>query len=260
MKFQLISDLHLEFYKRFELVPHIEKHASNLIVAGDLGKPFSPIFKEWINWASSKWDNVYYVAGNHEYYNHRKHYDKINLELESIDIPNFHFLNRRIIQINDNLAIAGCTLWSHITNPTIQFRMNDYNKIRKKIKIPFKDRILEQVHTIDKNVTNNFHKEDKEWIINNVLPLKCDVIMITHHAPLYDGIAPSGYEGSVINQAYGTNMTDIIEGSPIKYWCYGHCHCKREFILNNGNTKVISNAYGYPDEKTGYEFDCTIKV
>jgi predicted phosphodiesterase len=73
--FQYISDIHLEFYDEDSrdftkiLEPGI---APFLILAGDIGDPGSNIFKEFIDWCRQKWQHVYYVAGNHEYFEYCK--------------------------------------------------------------------------------------------------------------------------------------------------------------------------------------------
>lgn len=63
-KFQLISDIHLEF----GACKQIKKYAYYLIIAGDLGYPEHKLFKEFLLNVSKTFNTVFYVSGNHKYY------------------------------------------------------------------------------------------------------------------------------------------------------------------------------------------------
>lgn len=247
-KFQLISDIHLEFYKHighFHKNVEIKVAAPNLIIAGDLGKPYTEIFSDFLEWCSTKWEKVFYIAGNHEYYNSSKDMKTIHNYLNNLDIPNVIFLDKKIVLL-DNIAIAGCTLWSDIKDICITTIMNDYNKIHN------------NKNTITWEYINKLHKDYREWIENEVLTLDKTVLMITHHAPMIEGIAPPKYRNSPINQAYGTDLTKMIENSNIKVWCYGHSHWHNETSIND--TKIFCNPLGYPDEITNYIDDFVFEI
>jgi len=74
-KFTIISDLHLEFYATgTKVLNSIIPDNSILLIAGDFcqvlgtnGK-LSDKFKNAINNLQMKFNRVYYVTGNHEYY------------------------------------------------------------------------------------------------------------------------------------------------------------------------------------------------
>jgi hypothetical protein len=47
-KFQLFSDIHLEYYKSFPIIPKIEKY---LILAGDIGKIDTNNYKSFFDYS-----------------------------------------------------------------------------------------------------------------------------------------------------------------------------------------------------------------
>ena len=214
MKFQLVSDIHLEIYPKRRIKPA----APNLILAGDIGEVDDVALKDFLQYCSSNWDNVYYVAGNHEYYNSNSNIEEIDIKLRELveNLHNVHLLQCDYIEYDD-FIIAGCTLWSRINLKYIN--INDYKRI--------KDASI--------NTTNNIHDEHVEWIWT-LLAKKKPFMMITHHCPLKD------------NPGFCTDLKYLVDDfSPIKKWCYGHTHVAYDDGI------FVSNPIGHPStEETGY--------
>ena len=267
MKFQLISDIHLEFYKKSytsggEDIPPfaIKPAAPYLILAGDIGKPYSDLYNEFMVHCSRKWKKVFVIAGNHEYYCQKRKMSSIEEKLEALNekLPNVHYLQKSTYLLKEKteeedddlssspILIAGCTLWSHIKNASVKFLMNDYLKIHKKNeKTGMYDRI-----TVED--TNSLHAQCVEdWIWPEILSSKIPVLMISHHAPITKDVAPPKYRGDITNEAYCTDLEYLMEeNSPIKVWCYGHNHWFNQTKVNN--TNIYCNPMGYPGEETNY--------
>ena len=77
--FQLFSDLHQEFLTNFYKIPPISDY---LFLSGDIHNISKSNFKQFIDYISNNWKQVFYVPGNHEYYNRfnslyelKKHYE-----------------------------------------------------------------------------------------------------------------------------------------------------------------------------------------
>jgi Calcineurin-like phosphoesterase len=68
-------------------------------------------------------------------------------------------------------------------------------------------------------------------------------IVLTHHVPTLMNY-PEKYRGDVLNEAFATEMNDLIERSDIDYWLYGHTHCNTP-DFNIGNTQMLTNQLGY---------------
>jgi predicted phosphodiesterase len=69
---QVLSDIHLEFYKKF---PKFKPLAKYLFLAGDIGTIESKYDQKIINflsYCSENWEKTFYVLGNHEFYQTNK--------------------------------------------------------------------------------------------------------------------------------------------------------------------------------------------
>jgi metallophosphoesterase superfamily enzyme len=64
----VLSDIHLEFAPHFALGDPI---ATWLALVGDLGYPGSPQYSSLLKQAAQTYEQVFVVAGNHEFYNTR---------------------------------------------------------------------------------------------------------------------------------------------------------------------------------------------
>ena len=68
------------------------------------------------------------------------------------------------------------------------------------------------------------------------------VIVITHHAPLFECVNPD-FSFDLLSAAYSSNLNDLIEREQPDLWVFGHTHVSLD--IRHGNTRIISNAKGY---------------
>jgi predicted phosphodiesterase len=118
MRIHYISDIHLEFmrpnhYENFRnrWRPDI-KQADVLVLAGDIGNPRQPLYREFLQHCSQNCKKVFLIAGNHEFY--------------------------------------GTTLWSCIENPL--FTINDTEQIRDMSIVRYKELHTESLGFLDKTL------------------------------------------------------------------------------------------------------------
>ena len=85
-------------------------------------------------------------------------------------------------------------------------------------------------------------------------------VIVTHHVPTMLNYPPQ-YKGSVINQAFATELSEFIEENEIDYWLYGHHHYNSE-IFEIGKTKLLTNQLGYvrSNEHFGYRNDAIFEI
>lgn len=237
MRFQLLSDIHLEFYK--EEVPNITPQAPYLILAGDIGYPTMNNFSDFMKQVVGKFDKVFYIPGNHEYYCTRKSegmtkddVDKLINELESkIGFINLH--NKTYML--EEVKLIGCTLWTECTAENYKLlssTMNDYKWIRKT-----------ETDYISPWDTGSWHYSSKRFL-ENVLVGDVKKIVITHHLPSDKFIHPK-YLNSPVSCGFYTNLERLFNPS-ILAWCSGHTHVKVQKQFNN--TQLLVNPVGYPGE------------
>jgi predicted phosphodiesterase len=65
MKFQIISDVHLEFGIN-DIMEQIPVLSDTICLLGDIGYPDSINYKNFIYELSEKFKNVFVITGNHE--------------------------------------------------------------------------------------------------------------------------------------------------------------------------------------------------
>lgn len=238
MKFQLFSDIHLEFYKTY---PKIERKTKYLILAGDIGRLCDINYKEFMEYCSNTWERVIIVLGNHEYYHKRKTYEELR-ELYTLyfsQYENIYLLEKNKILI-DGWEIIGLTMWSNIV-PKYKTLLNCVHKIKKKVYIRNEKRTI----GIGYETLNELHNESKKWLLENYNP-KQKTIIITHHPLTHNNISQPIYENESLErkQAFSTSMKFNNEAPLI---CIsGHTHYSHDFIENN--IRYISNQMGYIDE------------
>lgn len=255
MKFQLISDIHLEFGKKY----HIPVKAPYLLLAGDIGYPSgsmtyrpkseSNAYLEFMEYISTKFEKVFFVAGNHEFYCCEKEVtplgirskieDKIK-EMEELSnrIPNLHFLNNSYYDLDD-IRIVGSTLWSNI-DPDAPF-INDQNQLRG----------------ID---TVQLHRENVDYLKKVIEESERKVLVMTHHLPSYEMILEK-YRTDMwkkYNSHFASNLDHLFK-KPLVGWVCGHSHGFLQKQING--IPCYMNAYGYPKEKCeGVSLEFTFEV
>lgn len=246
--FQLISDIHLEFY--IDKIPEIEVTADNLILAGDIGYPYDLNYELFIKKSSKKYNNIYLITGNHEYYNtiHTKKECDYKIYTICKQYKNIYFLNMGMASL-DNIRIIGTTMWTYLDkneyNNALLF-MNDYKYINSE---------FNKLWTPEDMVKTNQH--EITWLLNMLYNLEQDknvehVIVVTHHAP---SLFMCKYE----DHNYGNQLDQIItKYNKLKYWCSGHTHLTRQYKIDH--IKCISNCYGYKEDDKTYDNQLVIKI
>jgi len=242
------SDLHLDYNNCDDILKilstiNVDKsHTNCLIIPGDLASPFFNLNK-FLDFVSNTFNNVFYVAGNHEYYSDYKTMnevrDKIKDNIKKYN--NITFLNNEVVK-KYGYNFIGTTLWSKIPEQDKRFiknNINDYNHIYIKMD--------DYLCNISVNDTNLYNKANIHFLNKNINDGKC--IVITHHAPLFGSeLTPTcneKYYNSKNNSAFHNNLSELIK-SPIELWIYGHTHHTSKFKFNN--VLLWTNQYGYTFE------------
>lgn len=245
MKIQYISDIHLEFLSK---IPKINSVGDVLVLAGDIGYPFSDIYKDFLIDVNNKFKKVFLITGNHEFYiigKNKSHTmeeidDKIKLIILDYNLANISYLDDSYKDY-EGFRFCGATLWSQIIDR--QFLNNDMTMI-KDMSVDFRNELF-----------NNSYEFINSVITESNLP----IIMITHHLPSYDLINPVYRTEEYMNfrQCYASNCDKLFK-DPIKIWIFGHTHkeCNKEI---NG-IKFLCNPVGYPDENKIIDYLAVVEI
>jgi len=242
MKFQILSDIHLEFIpsekEKTSLLNSMKTNADCVLIAGDISTPYdidntfkiiSDIFCD---------QNVFIIAGNHDYYG----FDvkKVNEILydKSKKHDNIFFLDNDVFEY-DNYVILGTCGWWDTFNKEGSLLMNDFRYINDLVYDEYKG--FEFCETAKKFLIDNLQKyQDKK------------IIVMTHNAPLFD-FTPSKYIGSPLNPFFTNNWDDIIKKYDISLWVSGHLHQSKMFTKYD--TLFVENSFGYYKREENPNFD-----
>jgi hypothetical protein len=261
-RIQYASDFHLEFYDKQVFPSLLRPSAHILALAGDIGQPTHPLYSAFFDWAHDKWDHIFVVAGNHEFYN-KKHFLKwetsppetMESRLELCRAlcgqwRNIHFLEKDSVHLEEyNTTFLGTTLWTHIPREkagAALHMVNDYNYIAKKDSLGKPTRFSPYDSAA-------LHDESVQWLnarIHECEETNKNVVVLTHHLPSQMLIPPK-YKDHPSNLCFVSSLDDMIR-YPIRAWICGHSHHQLEVQVQRddpptekGTTTLAINAHGY---------------
>lgn len=272
MRIAYASDIHIEFAD-IKLTNDME--ADVLVLAGDIfvskdlmeyddgypGFRSERIHNFFIS-CSQQFKHIVYVAGNHESYHSDIHATIPNARNCLKYIKNLHILDKESVEI-DGVIFLGATMWTdmndrdpetvqHVRNGMNDFRIitNSKNVVSYKTPRVTNPDIMETKHRIAKWDTVDAIQEFEETVeyFNSQIKDDEQYVIVTHHCPSFESVAPEFANDSIMNGGYCSNLEKFIETRPsIRAWFHGHVHCVNSYTI--GETLVRSNPRGYK----GYE-------
>jgi len=286
---QIASDLHIEYYSfdvdKFVLEQFIKPSAPNLALCGDIGYPCHPSYRTLIEQCSLRFEKVFVITGNHEYYQNMNNVNSVigdvKLTMNEVDelirkitseFKNVYFLQNSVVELYDKV-ILGTTLWTNIPNKDVMNvtnYMNDYVYMYKKNdkfvslaqgadpsnKARFGEH-TNKIKVVSVEDTIMLWKKNVEWLEKSIEENKGkDIIVLTHHLPSFKLITPK-YKNSNFNSAFATDLEYLMKDN-VKYWICGHTHSNIECIV--GKTHCIASPYGYINENMERRVDYVIDL
>jgi len=251
---QIASDLHIEYLSphKIDFSDLLTPVAPYLILAGDIGSPFNTNFVAFIKWVSQHFNSVFYIAGNHEYWNpdsfitNPYSVSDINIIIRTICsvYSNVHFLNNDtfLLTINDqNYSIIGTTLWSPISSNSYSIcsTLPDYQRI-----------FVNKNKLLSPSISSSWFYHNLQWLTTQLIisqTINSIPIVITHNVPSID-TRTTKYKNSVIDEVFRIDLSSFLNHHNIKVWICGHTHTNFDFVTFN--TRLISNQCGYQKSKT----------
>ena len=249
MYIQYASDLHLEFRgPPFQSL--LTPVAPILVLAGDVGRPDKPEYRNFLQYCSRNWDHTVVVAGNHEFYNDKAAIHTVKHRLgmcatAAAEFPNVYFLQKER-KVIDGVAFLGATLWTDLSDSkdalTAETRMNDYRVITENGVAP-----------VTAAATNRWHWSDRSWLATEIAGAAEEerpVVVVTHHLPSFQLVAARFAGAGRINAAFASNVEELMK-PPVRAWIAGHTHVGVNAHI--GGVHLAVNPVGYPGETaTGY--------
>lgn len=263
MKILVYGDLHLES-QGFQPKKLWLDEADVVLQSGDLNYGLSSL-----RWLSSLNKKVFFVPGNHEYWNPvrrsaapsslcyanyggrsfslvEKHAaDDLDSAFSSSGNDNVSVLLDKV-EVFDGVRFIGTTLWFDPCGnaSSVVSLMNDFSRIRSTAGVPWtKDDVAERhcrsVSFLEKELSK---------------PFSGKTVVLTHHAPSMKSVA--GLGSSPKDFLYATPLEHLVEQADL--WVHGHVHKFNDYKI--GKCRVLSNPRGHPSDLCRKTFAKTMFV
>ena len=252
MKVWLLSDLHLEFADLHQ--PLTIPDADVCVMAGDLCQAVANGV-HWLGKNIAPSMPCVDVGGNHEFY---KGSIKEGLEdgrNAAAGFPKVHFLENDAVVI-DGVRFLGATLWTdyriegypEFAMHYARERMNDYRQVAKQ-RNPWQRFLPETAYRL--------HRKSRKFIDTALKADRITTVVVTHHLPHAQSIPPR-FKGDLLNAAYASDLSKLIEDRRPALWVHGHTHDSCDYAL--GRTRVVCNPRGYEDENPKFDPALVVQV
>lgn len=253
MRFLILSDLHIEHGgpDLRPLFPDPAEHDA-VILAGDIHK-----HTRAVAWAVESFPGkpVYYVPGNHEYYD--GHIGGVRTEIERVAKTtdgHVRMLDMHEHVFSPDLRILGATLWTDFklfVRPSFtsieadrvinwsmseaKYGLNDFWTIRGSRGNEFSPADSVKLHRkavtfLTKKLSDGFAGK---------------TIVVTHHLPSFQSVATRFVDNS-ISPCFASRLDHLVEKADL--WIHGHTHDSFDYRI--GKCRVVCNPAGYPRNRT----------
>lgn len=265
---QIVSDLHLEFYKN-PLDLKLKVSAPYLALLGDICVVGTSIdiknLEAWLDVYAPKYKLVFWVPGNHEYYTSKKtpmSIEEINMRMKLLakKYGNVVFLNNKHydVEIDEKpYRIIGATLWAYIPEEKEKYALdylNDYQHIYTYDEGYTGLITYEKIRRIKPDDVNSMHIKSSKYIYRHIRESLIPLIIFTHHKPFLTDEKDPVRSSPKDSTGYETDqITKLLkeERKKIAIWCYGHTHKHFDNIVDG--VRFLSNPKGYPGQQTKFE-------
>lgn len=272
MKIAVMSDVHLEFG---QLKVTNDEGARVLILSGDIcvakdlmeydeqkkemGFSFakSDRYHDFFQECCALYQDVVYVAGNHEHY-HGDFVDTYkDLKKHLAYLKNLHVLDKETV-ILDDVTFIGSTLWTDmnkrdpITLHMISRMMNDFRIVDNSNRMVTFKTFDDDGHPTFRERVAKFSPEDAveehdkclAYIKHVYDNTEGTVVVVGHHTPSPQSCHPKYRDDREMNGGYHSDLSEFILDRPrIKLWTHGHTHEDFDYMI--GQTRVVCNPRGY---------------
>lgn len=238
MRFQLVSDLHLDFHRDngVEFCNTLPVAADTIIIAGDLCNGISVLYNS-LEIFAKKFKNVVFVLGNHE------HYLVSQVDLYNVmgrvvrNFPNVHWLNASSVNI-DGVDIHGASLWFNEDPYYFRYksRLADFAYIPKFVPWVFEE-----------------NARHVQFLKDSVKP---GDVVVTHHLPSYECV-DGEFVGDPLNRFFVCNIENVLRENKPAVAVHGHSHGPYSGQIHD--TRIYRNPFGYPSEG-GHRFNPSLVI
>jgi hypothetical protein len=250
MKIAYASDLHIEFHKDYPREQlRFPAESDVIVLAGDIDvgrRALDSVRRIADDHPSAV---IIWVAGNHEFY-------RTNID-EQIDAfrdafagdPRIHFLENDRLDIG-GVSFLGCTLWTDFTVLGVGNQSRAFDIARRSLTdFVLIERGAGRRYTPEA-AARRFEKSRDFLAAQLVMCDPTNTVVVTHFPPGME-TSNKNFETDLLTAYFQTNVIRLLHVYGPALWIYGHNHYSNDLLI--GNTRVVSNQLGYPNE-TGPAF------
>lgn len=244
MKLRVMSDLHLEWHRKYGnrddglkfMMDLGEGLDEVLVLAGDISS--SSMILPVLQFLCQSFWHVVYVCGNHEYYASTWGTVEKKLRHFARKYDNFHWLNNSSCEI-DGKWFHGGTLWypESIEAGYRKYSFSDFAYI--------------------KNIEPTVYRRRAAAVRHFRSHIKPGDVVVTHHAPSYQSVAER-FQGDEFNCFFANNLDSLIVDTRPALWIHGHMHDSLNYKIEE--TTILVNPYGYVDHEVNPNFNKNLVV
>jgi predicted phosphohydrolase len=243
MKLQILSDVHLEMGQTLE-TPVMAPH---LALLGDIGNPWQPSYAAFMAEQSAKFETVFVVLGNHEYYGATLKGARAQARKVCNALPNVRLLCEEAVDVGE-YRILGTTLWSRV-DPLdayeVSCSISDFRRIRG----------------WSLCAHNEEHERCATWlnVALELAELDSSPAIVLTHFPITQRRTSHPRDAGGPFSSYFANDMDRLIGPPCVLFAHGHTHFSSSQVING--VPVVSNQYGYSaEERDGFFAGFVVEV
>ncbi|KAK3940710.1 Metallo-dependent phosphatase-like protein [Diplogelasinospora grovesii] len=295
VQIQLLSDLHLEAPKSYDLFP-IPAKAPYLALLGDIGNvaPHKDDLLSFLTAQLSAFRIVFFVPGNHEAYHSswpetlsilntfQSHIGNTRQQTNNASLGEFVLLGRNVHHLEDGVVVLGCSLFSHVPKEAemaVSMGLNDFLQIssggHSTSSIINKGKGNNGGKDWDVEMHNEWHRRDLAWLNEQVGKMEDDegvksIVVLTHWSPTRDHrAADPRHVNSPITAGFSTDLSQEVcfRGKKVKVWAFGHTHFNCDFAVNRewegagGGLRLVTNQRGYYfAQSAGFDAEKVIEI
>lgn len=245
MIIKLISDIHTE------IIPNLKKSILDtvskdeikpdvLVIAGDLSNMNH--ITDSVNHLCDKYEDIVFVAGNHEYYGSFK--NEVTEILSNLNQKhnNFHWLENSSFEKN-GVRFLGTTLFFPKLTQKQKKQNTWYNPYYSRYEWDWSDFI--SIKGFESWVYEE-HEKATQYLVNNI---KSTDIVVTHYLPIKECISER-WKDSDTNCFFHAKFDKFIKkGIVPNMWLFGHTHDKIDIPKSQFGCRFVCNPLGYISER-----------
>jgi hypothetical protein len=101
------------------------------------------------------------------------------------------------------------------------------------------------------------HPDSRRFIENVLRSASIPTVVVIHHLP-HAGSIPDRFKGDLLNAAYASDLTEIIQSDRPALWVHRHTHHSCDHRVTD--TRILCKPRGYGDENGRFDTERVVDI